>query len=167
MLFKFMSRGICMNQLRAIDGPWDGDFTCGTVPGVLATVDFGNTTNANIDFYFKQQNKYSNGGPAVCTEYWVTWFTDWWVKKPVQNVPGVIDNIAHMYSLNASFNIYMTHGGTNFDFMNGPDVTTSYDYGAAIAENGDITPMYTAIRSFIQNLTDWENPPLDVPANNP
>ena len=46
-----------------VDGPWDGDFTCGTVPGVLATVDFGNTTNTtNIDFYFKQQNKYSNGG---------------------------------------------------------------------------------------------------------
>lgn len=44
---------------------------------------------------------------------------------------------------------------------------TSYDYGAPIAENGDITPIYSAIRSFVQNLSDWEYPPGDVPKNNP
>jgi beta-galactosidase len=62
-------------------------------------------------------------GPAVCTEYWVTWFTAWGGKKPQQNVPTVVDNIAHMYySWNASFNIYVIHGGTNFGFMNGNSV---------------------------------------------
>lgn len=46
------------------------------------------------------------------------WFAPWWGTRQAQNVPGVIDNLAHMYSWNASFNIYMIHGGTNFGFMN-------------------------------------------------
>uniref|UniRef100_A0A914EGP6 Glycoside hydrolase 35 catalytic domain-containing protein n=1 Tax=Acrobeloides nanus TaxID=290746 RepID=A0A914EGP6_9BILA len=46
-------------------------------------------------------------------------------------------------------------------------VTTSYDYRAPISENGDITDTYKAIRTFIQNLTDWNYPPQDIPANNP
>ena len=76
-----------------------------------------------------------------------------------------------MYSKGASYSIYMFHGGTNFGFQNGEEgwgaVITSYDYNAPISENGDITPMYQQIRSFIQNLSDWTQPPLDIPANNP
>uniref|UniRef100_A0A914E6E1 Glycoside hydrolase 35 catalytic domain-containing protein n=1 Tax=Acrobeloides nanus TaxID=290746 RepID=A0A914E6E1_9BILA len=113
--------------------------------------------------------------PNVCSEYWVDWYTQWGVKAPgAANPSQVIDNINHMFiHWNASFNIYMIHGGTNFGFMAGADgnggapSTTSYDYGAAIAENGDITPVYLAIRSYIQNISGWEQPPLAIPSNNP
>jgi beta-galactosidase len=114
-------------------------------------------------------------GPNVCSEYWVDWYTQWGVNAPgAANPNQVIDNINHMFThWNASFNIYMIYGGTNFGFMAGADggggapSTTSYDYGAAIAENGDITPVYLAIRSYIQNISGWEQPPLAIPSNNP
>uniref|UniRef100_A0A914C9R7 Glycoside hydrolase 35 catalytic domain-containing protein n=1 Tax=Acrobeloides nanus TaxID=290746 RepID=A0A914C9R7_9BILA len=111
--------------------------------------------------------------PTVCTEYWVNWFTIWGqTNNNTPNPASVVDNMNHMYyNWNASFNVYMIHGGTNFGFMNGAEtnaaITTSYDYGAAIAENGDITPTYTAVRSWIQNISGWPQPPLDIPANNP
>uniref|UniRef100_A0A914DTL5 Glycoside hydrolase 35 catalytic domain-containing protein n=1 Tax=Acrobeloides nanus TaxID=290746 RepID=A0A914DTL5_9BILA len=112
--------------------------------------------------------------PTICTEYWVSnWDTTW--GQPLGKVPdpaAITGNMDHMYyNWNASFNFYMIHGGTNFGFMNGAEpnapIVTAYAYGSAIAENGDITPAYTAVRSFIQNISDWPQPPLSIPANNP
>uniref|UniRef100_A0A914EJ72 Glycoside hydrolase 35 catalytic domain-containing protein n=1 Tax=Acrobeloides nanus TaxID=290746 RepID=A0A914EJ72_9BILA len=115
--------------------------------------------------------------PAVNSEYYVQWFSTWGQSNDnslAKNVDNsvVTDNMNYMYyNWNASFNVYMIHGGTNFGFMNGAEtnsaVTTSYDYGAAISENGDITPIYKEIRSWIQNISNWPQPPLDIPANNP
>uniref|UniRef100_A0A914ED15 Glycoside hydrolase 35 catalytic domain-containing protein n=1 Tax=Acrobeloides nanus TaxID=290746 RepID=A0A914ED15_9BILA len=161
--------------LTTVDGGRQDALTCGTVPEVFATVDFGITSDSNIDNYFNEQHKFNNGGPTVCTEYWVNWFTSWGqTNGNSPNPASVVDNMNHMYyNWNASFNVYMVHGGTNFGFMNGAystsasPITTSYDYGAPIAENGDITPTYKAVRSWIQNISDWPQPPLDIPANNP
>ena len=63
-------------------------------------------------------------GPTICTEYWVGNFgTEWGL--PAGNVPDpatVAGNMGHMYyNWNASFNLYMIHGGTNFGFINGLD----------------------------------------------
>lgn len=68
--------------------------------------------------------------------------------------------------------MYLVHGGDNFDFWNGayqgdgPVETAYWDQGP-IAENGDITKMYTAIRDTIGNFSDWKYPPTVVPSNNP
>ena len=50
---------------------------------------------------------------------------------------------------NASFNLYMFHGGTNFGFTAGANyydkytpTITSYDYGAPLSENGAYTKNY-------------------------
>jgi hypothetical protein len=44
-------------------------------------------------------------------------------------------------------------------------VITSYDYAAPISEEGQITPLYLAIRDWVKTLPNWSHPPLDVPAN--
>uniref|UniRef100_A0A914DKV4 Glycoside hydrolase 35 catalytic domain-containing protein n=1 Tax=Acrobeloides nanus TaxID=290746 RepID=A0A914DKV4_9BILA len=108
-------------------------------------------------------------GPAVCTEFWVNWFTSWGqTNGNSPNPASVVENLNYMYyHWNASVNFYMVHGGTNFGFMNGAGITTSYDYGALIAENGDITPAYTAVHAWVKNITNWPQPPLPIPANNP
>lgn len=84
-----------------------------------------------------------------------------------------------MYNLNASFNYYMFHGGTNFEFWNGaedygavrealqgqkPQITTSYDYMSPMNEAGDVTDNYKAIANWIKGLSGWPNAPLDTPA---
>lgn len=62
--------------------------------------------------------------------------------------------------MNASVNIYMFYGGTNFGFTAGanggekeflPDIT-SYDYDAPLTEAGDPTAKYFAIRDTIAQV---------------
>jgi beta-galactosidase len=59
--------------------------------------------------------------------------------------------------MDASFNFYMFHGGTNFGFMSGANydlkyepTITSYDYNAPLNEAGDRTPTYYAIRNLME-----------------
>lgn len=63
-------------------------------------------------------------GPAVCTEFWVHWFTSWGQTNGNSPDPtSVVENLNYMYyQWNASVNFYMVHGGTNFGFMNGAGV---------------------------------------------
>jgi len=44
-------------------------------------------------------------------------------------------------------------------------VITSYDYAAPISEEGQITPLYRAIRNWIGSKQDWPNTPLPLPPN--
>lgn len=66
----------------------------------------------------------------------------------------------------------MFHGGTNFGFGNGAlwqnkttTFTTSYDYGAPLAEDGRTTDLYFALRDTIQKYK--AEPIPDPPANIP
>lgn len=65
-----------------------------------------------------------------------------------------------MLDLNASINIYMMYGGTNFGFTAGangganqyiPDIT-SYDYDAPLTEAGDPTDKYFALRDTLAQV---------------
>ena len=56
------------------------------------------------------------------SEYWVVWFEAWGGNVPGVNSQTVYDNLNHLYTAhNASINVYMIHGGTNFGFMNGAE----------------------------------------------
>jgi beta-galactosidase len=62
------------------------------------------------------------------------------------------------------YNFYMLHGGTDFDTTNDDEVASSYDYGAAIGQAGDLRPIYYRFkkaalfaRSFADVLEDSEN----------
>ena len=69
-----------------------------------------------------------------------------------------------MLAMNASVNIYMYHGGTNFGFSAGANidpvfypVPTEYDYDALISQAGDLTPKFYATKKVIEKYMPVEN----------
>jgi hypothetical protein len=98
------------------------------------------------------------------------WFNQWADGGLYpQKVEPIMDVLEIMWKLNASFSLYMIHGGTNFGFWNGREpngpVITSYDYAAPISEEGQVTPLYEALRNWIGQKPNWPNPPLALPSN--
>ncbi|PAV60699.1 hypothetical protein WR25_14448 isoform H [Diploscapter pachys] len=150
------------------------DVKCGKIDGVFATVDFGDNGLVNADKYFATQRLYNNNsGPLVNSEYYPGWFQTWGMNKndiKVSSSSTVVKMFELMYNKGASFNVYMFHGGTNFELWNGAEydasLITSYDYFAPMTEGGATTEKYLAIRDFITALPDWQYKPLPVP-NNP
>ncbi|CAJ0940017.1 unnamed protein product, partial [Mesorhabditis belari] len=156
-------------QLFTTDPP--ENIKCGVVDGVYPTVDFG--PSKDLENAFKVQLNYTQGkGPLVNSEFYPGWFSVWGDKKK-PNLPTTqetLDYVIGMYEKNASFSVYMIHGGTNFAFWNGAEyagpLITSYDYFAPISESGDIMPIALAIRSYLKTQKDWPNQPQNIPANN-
>ena len=117
------------------DGPMDESLSCGRLSGVLPTGNFGSKTEER----FEVLKKYTEGGPLMCTEFWVGWFDHWGngghMRGNLEESTKDLDKMLEM----GHVNIYMFEGGTNFGFMNGsnyydeltPDVT-SYDYDAVL-----------------------------------
>ncbi|KIH57931.1 glycosyl hydrolase family 35, partial [Ancylostoma duodenale] len=110
-------------------------------------------------------------GPAVNSECYTGWYRTWGEKGIIEKeftASVVLELTEKMYNLNASFNYYMFHGGTNFGFWNGAEyaagLITSYDYFAPMTENGDYNDKYKAIRDFISGIKGWTHPPQDLPA---
>jgi hypothetical protein len=76
--------------------------------------------------------------PAMWTEAWTGWFTEFGGtirKRPVEDLSFAV---ARFVQKGGSFiNYYMYHGGTNFGrTAGGPFITTSYDYDAPLDEYG-------------------------------
>ena len=155
------------------DGPTDGMLQGGTVPGVLATVNFGSRTGEA----FAKLREYRAEDPLMCMEYWNGWFDHWLKPHHTRDAEDVAAVFKEMLDLNASVNFYMFHGGTNFGFYNGANfhekyepTITSYDYDAPISECGDVTAKYEAIRSAIakhqgKELSDFPSLPQSVKKN--
>ena len=70
--------------------------------------------------------------------------------------------------MDANFNVYMFHGGTNFGFWAGSNfdkgkihpTITSYDYCAFLTEWGDYTPAYHAVRKVMLEAQGLSEEPL-------
>lgn len=150
---KFMiDRGVVV-PLVTSDGPTDESLSCGKLDGVLPTGNFGSNTKER----FKVLSKHTNGGPLMCTEFWVGWFDHWGNGGHMTgNLDQSVEDLSHMLEL-GHVNIYMFEGGTNFGFMNGsnyydaltPDVT-SYDYDGILTEDGQITEKYRQYKKVIE-----------------
>lgn len=139
------------------DGPFLENLNGGVLEGALPTGNFGSRTQER----FGVLEKYTNGGPLMCTEFWVGWFDHWGNgghKKG--NLEESVKDLDKMLEL-GHVNIYMFEGGTNFGFMNGsnyydeltPDVT-SYDYDAVLTEDGQITEKYRRYQEVIGKYTE-------------
>ncbi|KAL4559406.1 hypothetical protein LXL04_031544 [Taraxacum kok-saghyz] len=76
--------------------------------------------------------------PAIWTEAWSGWFTEFGAPIEQRPVPDLAFAVARFVQKGGSFfNYYMYHGGTNFGRTSGgPFITTSYDYDAPIDEYG-------------------------------
>ncbi len=134
------------------DGPYAESFNAGKVPGALPTGNFGSKTEER----FAVLKSYTDGGPLMCTEFWVGWFDHWGNGGHMRgNLEESVRDLDKMLEL-GHVNIYMFEGGTNFGFMNGsnyydaltPDVT-SYDYDGVLTEDGQITEKYRRYQEVI------------------
>ena len=146
-----LDRGVVVPMVTS-DGPMDESLSCGRLKGVLPTGNFGSNTKER----FQVLKKYTDGGPLMCTEFWVGWFDHWGNGGHMTgNLEQSVKDLDHMLNM-GHVNIYMFEGGTNFGFMNGsnyydeltPDVT-SYDYDGILTEDGRITEKYKRYKEII------------------
>jgi len=136
---------------------------------VFCVVNFGGGPEGN----FKALREVRPTGPLMCGEYYPGWFDSWGKPHHFGDTARIVREIGWMLEHNASFSIYMVHGGTSFGFSAGANCppfspqSTSYDYDAPISEAGWDTPKYHALRElFLQHLAPGETLP-PVPARQP
>ncbi|KAI2809669.1 Beta-galactosidase-1-like protein [Blomia tropicalis] len=126
--------------LFTTDGNLDSMLKCGKIPNVFSTVDFGAGGNASNSFGALRRTQ--PNGPLVNSEYYSGWLDHWGHPHSMVSSKEVGKTLDNMLSMNASVNIYMYHGGTNFGFDAGSNLDngiydpcpTSYDYDAPISE---------------------------------
>jgi beta-galactosidase len=160
--------------LFTTDGDAESFMRCGVVDGVYPTVDFGTTDQQGVQNAFAvQRNHLPNGGPSVNSEYYPGWFDQWGGKHASVDSKSTTDTIRYMWAMNASFNMYMFYGGTNYEYWAGAEagppfitITTSYDYDAPLSEAGDPTNKYDDLRTTMIELTQNPNPEPVPPATN-
>ena len=150
------------------DGPYEENLAGGTIGGVLPTGNFGSRTEER----FQTLEKFTGGGPLMCTEFWVGWFDHWGNGGHMTgNLEESVKDLDKMLEL-GHVNIYMFEGGTNFGFMNGsnyydaltPDVT-SYDYDAVLTEDGQITEKYRRYQEVIRKYREIPETAVSATAN--
>ncbi|MEB0262453.1 MULTISPECIES: beta-galactosidase family protein [unclassified Mucilaginibacter] len=138
-------------------------FTCdgatqmpaGYLPGFLPAVN-GEDNPAKVKELI---NKYHNGkGPYYIAEWYPGWFDSWGKPHTGSNADEDSKKLDEVLSAGISINMYMFHGGTTRDFMNGANMsrteayapqTSSYDYDAPLDEAGNPTPKYYKLRAVI------------------
>lgn len=143
------------------DGPLHACLAGGSVPGALPTVNYGSRTLEVLEMARKELP----AQPLMCMEFWIGWFDHWGTKHHTRDAVSVGEELELMLNHGMSVNFYMAHGGTNFGLTAGANddtgygcTTTSYDYDAPIAENGELTEKFHVIREVIGRYRDL--PPL-------
>ncbi|WP_407673154.1 glycoside hydrolase family 35 protein [Paenibacillus alkalitolerans] len=141
------------------DGPTDAMLQAGTVPGTLATVNFGSGPR----HAFEKLREYQPDAPLMCMEYWNGWFDHWGDNHHTRDAADVATVFEEMLKENASVNFYMFHGGTNFGFYNGANcqqkdqyepTITSYDYDVLLSESGEPTEKFYTVREAISRYSN-------------
>jgi beta-galactosidase len=148
------------------DGPEDHMLTGGTVPGVLATVNFGSKPEDAFDTL----RRHRPDDPPFCMEFWNGWFDHWGKKHHTREPEDAADSLRRILAAGASVNLYMAHGGTNFgttaganhadppfnstDWTDSPyqPTTTSYDYDAPLDERGAPTRKFELFRQVLADF---------------
>lgn len=141
----------------------------GHIDGALTAV------NGIIDEdVMKRVDKYQPGGPYFVAEFYPAWFDTWGMPHARRDYKKSEEQLDWMLKNKVSVNIYMLHGGTNFNYTNGANATfgyapqsTSYDYDAPLGEYGNVTPKYYAFREVIRKHLPEGTVLPDVPVENP
>ncbi|MCH5199056.1 MAG: beta-galactosidase, partial [Oscillospiraceae bacterium] len=151
------------------DGANNTMLSGGTVPEIFSTCNFGSKTDAN----FKALRAFQKDGPLMCAEYWNGWFDHWGEKHHKRDPEDAAKNFSDILD-KGSVSVYMTHGGTNFGYMNGANcyeeyqpTVNSYDDDAPINEYGALTEKYYLMKKELEqrgyiNSVDFESvlPPV-------
>lgn len=151
-------------MLFTSDGGDNSMLSGGTLPDTFKTLNFGSGAADAFD----AMERFHENTPKMCTEFWCGWFDHWGEEHHTRSADSVADEIRAFLNIDASFNFYMFHGGTNFGFTAGANyaseyqpTVTSYDYCALLTEWGDYTPAYHAVRKLLldkQGLPETELP---------
>ena len=158
----------CM--LFTSDGANDTMLSGGSVPELLAAVNFGSKASQN----FKALRKFRREGPLFCAEYWNGWFDHWGEKHHTRSAEDAAKGLAEILDTGAGVSVYMAHGGTNFGFMNGANdfdeyqpTVNSYDDDAPINEYGRPTEKYYKMQEVLRArgfACDTPVPACEAPA---
>ncbi|MYS35356.1 beta-galactosidase/beta-galactosidase [Streptomyces sp. KhCrAH-43] len=150
------------------DGPEDHMLTGGSVPGLLATANFGSGAREA----FRVLRRHQVSGPLMCMEFWCGWFEHWGAPPVVRDPAQAAGALAEILECGASVNIYMAHGGTNFGGWAGANrsgplqdqgllpTVTSYDYDAPVDEYGRATEKFRLFREVLAGYADGPLPAL-------
>ncbi|WP_418956462.1 glycoside hydrolase family 35 protein [Streptomyces tritici] len=153
------------------DGPEDHMLTGGSVPGVLATANFGSGAREA----FATLRRHQPRGPLMCMEFWCGWFDHWGTERTLRDADDAAAALREILECGASVNLYMAHGGTSFggraganragELHDGPlrPTVTSYDYDAPVDEQGRPTAKYWAFREVLAAYADGPPPPVPEP----
>jgi beta-galactosidase len=140
----------------------------GMLTNLFQAANFGSDPEKN----FAKLRALQPQGPLICSEFYPGWFDTWGAKHHYGNPEKYLADLKYFLDHNASFSIYMAHGGTTFGLWSGcdrpfkPD-TSSYDYDAPISEAGWATPKFFQTRElFAKYLLPGETLP-EPPAQNP
>ncbi|MFF4499174.1 beta-galactosidase family protein [Streptomyces sp. NPDC001401] len=151
------------------DGPEDHMLGSGSIPGVLATVNFGSHAREG----FGTLRRHRPEGPLMCMEFWCGWFDHWGGEHITRDAGDAAAALREILECGASVNLYMAHGGTSFAGWAGanrgggalhegplePDVT-SYDYDAPIDEFGRPTEKFWRFREVLAEYAQVPLPEL-------
>ena len=95
--------------------------------------------------------------PLMVSEFWSGWFDHWGEKHHSYSGELLRDRLRTVLALNASFNLYVFHGGTTFGWLQGANHEgrygadiTSYDYDAIITESGAKTNKFDLIQELLR-----------------
>ncbi|THA64257.1 beta-galactosidase [Streptomyces sp. A0642] len=150
------------------DGPEDHMLTGGSVPGLLATANFGSGAREA----FRVLRRHQAGGPLMCMEFWCGWFEHWGAAPVVRDPAQAAGALREILECGASVNVYMAHGGTNFAGWAGANrsgplqdeellpTVTSYDYDAPVDEYGRPTEKFRLFREVLAPYADGPLPAL-------
>lgn len=160
---------------------FDGElFTCdgasqmpaGYLPGYLPAVN-GSDNPKEVKALI---NKYHDGkGPYYIAEWYPGWFDSWGGRHANTKADEDAKKLDVVLSAGISINMYMFHGGTTRDFMNGANMsksdpyspqTSSYDYDAPLDESGNPTAKFYKFREVIQKHLPAGTTLPPVPATN-
>ncbi|XP_049274850.1 beta-galactosidase isoform X4 [Rhipicephalus sanguineus] len=147
------------------DYPTDKAYKCDLASGPLVTADIDSTVNVSDMFAIVRRNM--KQGPLVVTEYYPGWMDNWGRRHANVDQRKFLKTFETILEMNASVNVYMFHGGTNFGFTNGANPLpepTSYDFEAPLNESGDPTDTYYAVRNITARYLPVPHGPLPVPA---
>lgn len=162
-----IERGVTV-PLFTSDGPGDIMLTGGTVPGRLATVNFGSKAAEG----FRTLRSIRPDSAPFCMEYWCGWFDRWGHPRITREAADAAASLREILDEGGSVNLYMAHGGTSFgtgaganhvaeDGVEGYRPTiTSYDYDAPLDERGAPTDKFHAFRSVLAEHAQAPAPDL-------
>ena len=154
-------------ELFTSDSNWKNTLSGGSLPHIYKVLNFGSKAKTAFDCL----KDFENDGLYMCGEFWCGWFDHWRDKHHTRNAADIAKEVKDFLDIDANFNFYMFHGGTNFGFTAGANFTpgcpyeptvTSYDYCALLNEWGDYTPAYHEVRKLLcekQGIEMGELPP--------